>query len=210
MKESIESILEKLEGLNTIDLIERKLNVKKNTAIKKISELRKLGYVKTTGGGKQPRFYWISRIKGEKIGNLGLYDTINKNSLIKLVKPYEHRIIGRRLSIEEAIVRAIKSEDFRLIMASLALFNKIKNISRLYKLAKEENVRRKVGALYEVASRTIKTRKINDKHLKLMLNAKNEKKFIVDGLKSKDFIDLQKRWNVCIPFNKADLERYKE
>ena len=210
MKESIESILKKLEGLNTIDLIERKLNVKKNTAIKKISELRKLGYVKTTGGGKQPRFYWISRIKGEKIGNLGLYDTINKNSLIKLVKPYEHRIIGRRLSIEEAIVRAIKSEDFRLIMASLALFNKIKNISRLYKLAKEENVRRKVGALYEVASRTIKTRKINDKHLKLMLNAKNEKKFIVDGLKSKDFIDLQKRWNVCIPFNKADLERYKE
>src|SRR3989344_3068969 len=210
MKESIESILKKLEGLNTIDLIERKLNVKKNTAIKKISELRKLGYVKTTGGGKQPRFYWISRIKGEKIGNLGLYDTINKNSSIKLVKPYEHRIIGRRLSIEEAIVRAIKSEDFRLIMASLALFNKIKNISRLYKLAKEENVRRKVGALYEVASRTIKTRKINDKHLKLMLNAKNEKKFIVDGLKSKDFIDLQKRWNVCIPFNKADLERYKE
>jgi len=210
MKESIESILEKLEGLNTIDLIERKLNVKRTTAIKKISELRKLGYVETKGGGKRPRLYRISRIKREKIGNLGLYDTVNKNSPIKLVKPYEHRIIGRKLSIEEAIVRAIKSGDFRLIMASLALFNKIKNWSELYQFAKKENIRRKIGALYELTRKIMKVKSIDKKTMKLLMNAKNEKKFIVEGLKSKDFIDLQKKWNVCIPFNKADLERYKE
>ncbi|MBI2106239.1 hypothetical protein HYT56_05405 [Candidatus Woesearchaeota archaeon] len=210
MKESIESILKKLEGLNTIDLIERKLNVKKNTAIKKISELRKLGYVETRGGGKQPRLYRISRVKREKIGNLGLYDTINKNSPIKLVKPYEHRIIMGKLSIEEAIVRAIKSGNFRLIMASLALFNKIKNCSELYQFAKKENIRRKVGALYELTRKIMKVKSIDEKTMKLLMNAKNEKKFIVEGLKSKDFIDLQKKWNVFIPFNKADLERYKE
>jgi len=210
MKESIESILRKLEGLNTIDLIERKLNVKRSTAIKKISELRKLGYVETSGGGKQPRFYRIYRVKISKIGNPGLYDIINQNSPIKLSKPFEERIIGKKLSIEEAIIRAIKTENYRVVLAALALFNKIKDYSRLYELAKKENVRRKLGALYEVARRVIRTKKIDDKHLKLMLNAKNERKFIVPHAKSKDFKDIQKRWNMYIPFNKQDLWRLKE
>ena len=117
MEKSIEGILNKLEGLNTIELIAKKLNLKKSTAIKKIHELKKLGYVETSGGGKQPRLYRISRIKTQKIGNPGLYDVINKNSPIKLVKPYEHRVVGRSISIEEAIVLAVKSENFRLILA---------------------------------------------------------------------------------------------
>ena len=28
--------------------------------------------------------------------------------------------------------------------------------------------------------------------------------------KSKDFLEIQKRWNVCVPLNKADLEVYDE
>src|SRR3989344_3426331 len=118
MEKSIEGILNKLEGLSTIELIAKKLNLKKNTAIKKIHELRKLGYVETSGGGKQPRLYRISRIRIQKVGSPGLYDIINKNSPIKLSKPYEHRIVNGKLSIEEAIVRAVKSGDFRLILAS--------------------------------------------------------------------------------------------
>lgn len=210
MKLSKEKILKKIEGINTIDLIQRKLNVKRNTAIKKIHELRKLGYVETSGGGKQPRLYRISRIKIQKIGNPGLYDVINRNSPIKLVKPYEHRIVNGKLSIEETIVRAIKTGDFRLILASLALFNKVKNWARLYNLAKKENIRRKIGALYEVAKKIIRVRKMNYKMMKLMLNAKNEEKYIVKGIKSNDFKNIEKKWNVYIPFNMIDLMRYKE
>ena len=210
MNQSIESILRAIEGLNTIDLVAKKLNVKKNTAIKKLHELRKLGFVETSGGGKQPRLYRISRRKRLKIGNPGLYDVINKNSPIKLVKPYEHKIINEKLTIEEAIIRAIKSGEFRPILASLALFNKVRDWHRLYKFAKNENVRRKVGALYEVARTIIKVRKMDEKTRKLMLNAKNEKKYIVQGLRSKNFQEIEKKWKVFVPFNYADLERYNE
>ncbi|MBS3156478.1 hypothetical protein J4413_04600, partial [Candidatus Woesearchaeota archaeon] len=200
----------KLEGLSTIELIAKKLNLKKNTAIKKIHELKKLGYVETSGGGKQPRLYRISRIKTQKIGNPGLYDVINKNSPIKLVKPYEHRVVGRSISIEEAIVLAVKSENFRLILASLALFNKVKTWSKLYELAKRENVRRKTGALYELTRKIMRARKMDDKTQKLLLSAKHEKKDIIAGMHSEDFKDIEKKWNVHIPFNYNDLRRYKE
>ena len=210
MKESIEPILRKLEGLNTIDLIAKKLNVKESTAIKKIHELRKFGHVETSGGGKQPRLYRVYRNKIVKIGNPGLYDIINKNSPVKISRPYEERIVGRKLSIEEALIRAIKTEKYRVILASLALFNKVKDIPKLYKLAKKEDVRRKLGALYEVARNTIRTKKINEKHLRLMLKAKNEKAFIVPKVKSKDFKDIENKWRVYIPFNKQDLWRLKE
>ena len=210
MEKSIEGILNKLEGLSTIELIAKKLNLKKNTAIKKIHELKKLGYVETSGGGKQPSLYRISRIKTQKIGNPGLYDVINKNSPIKLVKPYEHRVVGRSISIEEAIVLAVKSENFRLILASLALFNKVKTWSKLYELAKRENVRRKTGALYELTRKIMRARKMDDKTQKLLLSAKHEKKDIIAGMHSEDFKDIEKKWNVHIPFNYNDLRRYKE
>ncbi len=209
MKQSIEYELKELEGLNTIDLVAKKLNIKKSTAIKKIWELRKLGYVETSGGGKKPRLYRVGR-KIPKVGNPGLYEVVNQNSPIKLVKPYEHRIIDKKLTIEEAIIRAIKSEEFRLILASLALFKKVENWPRLYRFAKAENVRRKVGALYDVARRIVKTRRMDKKTRRLLLNAKNEKRYIIRGLKSKNFQSIEKSWNVCIPFNMADLMRYKE
>ncbi|MBI2106863.1 hypothetical protein HYT57_02660 [Candidatus Woesearchaeota archaeon] len=210
MKESIETILKKLEGLNTISSIVKTLGIKRSTAIKKIHILKKMGYVETSGGGKQPRFYKISRIKIQKIGNPGLYEVVNENSPIKLHKPYEHRVIGKKIEVEEAIVRAIKSKEFRLILASLALFNKIKSWSRLYNYAKEENVRRKVGALYDVAKRVIRVRKMDKKTRKLLLSARNEKKHIIKNFKSKSFQDIEKEWNVFIPFNRQDLDRYEE
>ena len=82
------SILRKLKGLNTIETIQKKLNIKRSTAIKKIHELRKLNYIETSGGGKQPRLYRIHINKIVKIGNPGLYDIINKNSPIKLSRPF--------------------------------------------------------------------------------------------------------------------------
>ena len=210
MKESINDVLKKLEGLNTIGMIQKKLNVSKKTAIKKVHELRKKGYVETSGGRQQPRIYRIARIKIKKIGYPGLYDIINENSPVKLVKLYEHRIINKKLPIEEALVRAVKTEDYRVILASLALFSKIKNWSRLYQYAKQNKVRKKIGALYDVARTTIRVKKMNEKTRNLLRTAKEKNRYIVKDLKSKDFIDIEKKWKIYIPFNKTDLTRLKE
>ena len=210
MKESIYKNLERIEGMNTIDMIQKKLKVSRKTAIKKISVLRKLGFVDTSGGGKQPRIYSISRIRVKKMGYPGLYDIINKNSPVKLIKPYEYRIIDKRLSIEEAIVRAVKTEKFRVILASLALFNKIKNWSRLYEYAKQNDVRKKVGALYDVAKVVIRVRRMDKKTRNLLLGAEEKEKYIIKGAKSKDFIDIEKKWKVHVPFDRSDLMRLKE
>jgi len=210
MKESIEQVLRKLEGLNTLDLVQKKLNIRKSTAVKKLCQLRKLGFVETSGGGKQPRLYRVSRLKIKKTGNPGLYDIINQNSPIKLVKPYEHRIVGRKLSIEEGIVMAVKTENFRVVLAALALFNKIRDWSRLYHYAKKEGVRRKIGVLYDVARAVIRVRRMPKKTRKLLLRAREKGRHIIPLIKAKDFLDISREWKIYVPFNKADLARYKE
>lgn len=204
------SIISKLEGLQTIKTVQKLLNVKRSTAIKTISKLRKQGFVDTSGGYKQPRLYKISLVPKKQIGNPGLYDIINKYSPIKLVAPYEHRIINKKLTIEETIIRAILEKKPRVILTSLALFNHVKNWSRLYKYAKEANVRKKVGALYEIARLYIRVKKINKRTYNKLLAAKHEQKYIIPGLKSRSFKDIQKKWKVYIPLNDSDLRKYKE
>ena len=51
---------------------------------------------------------------------------------------------------------------------------------------------------------------MDDKTQKLLLSAKHEKKDIIAGMHSEDFKDIEKKWNVHIPFNYNDLRRYKE
>ena len=45
---------------------------------------------------------------------------------------------------------------------------------------------------------------------KALLKGKLKDKYIIKRIKSTDFKDIEKKWNVFIPFNKADLEVYKE
>ena len=45
-------LAKKLEGINTLEMARKKLNVRKSTAIKILSILRKEGFVETSGGGK--------------------------------------------------------------------------------------------------------------------------------------------------------------
>ena len=63
-----------------------------------------------------------------------LYDVINKYSRINIVKQYEIRQYSHRLSIEETIVKAIETKEFRTILAMLDLFNKVKDWKKLKKL----------------------------------------------------------------------------
>lgn len=203
------ALAKELEGLQTVETIQKKLRIKRSTALKYISLLRKEGYVKTSGGGKYKRSYWIETQRETEKGT-GYYEIINKYSPIKLVISKEIKVIGRKLSVEEIIAWAIEKREFRMILAVLALFKKVKNWPRLYQKAKERDVRRKVGALYEAAREIIKVRKMDKRIKKKLLTAKGESRFIIEGLKSKDFKDIEKKWNIFIPFNKADLRRYKE
>ncbi len=207
--ESIE-LARRLEGLQTIKSVMKKLGISRSTAIKYLHFLRKKGFVETSGGGKQPRMYKIKLISLVKTGNPGLYETINKYSRIKIVEPYEHRIIRQKVTVEGALIRAITTEKFRTILASLALFNRINNWSKLYTYAKDKDCRNKVGALHELAKQFIRVKKIDGRIRNKLLKAKDRSKYIIPKMKSDDFKDIEKKYNVFIPFNKADLERYKE
>ena len=108
------------------------------------------------------------------------------------------------------MVYAVKSRDFRLLLASLSLFRKIANWPRLYKLLKSNNLKRQAGALYDTAQRVMRTRKMAKRFRKNILPEKKERyEFIIERLKSEDFKDIEKLWRVYVPFNKEDLNAYK-
>ena len=205
-------IAKKLEGISNLDMIAKTLNVKKSTAIKMLSILRKEGFVDTSGGGKRPRLYKISplRIAGKE--HFGLYDVINKYSKVKLWEPYKHKIIDRNLSVEEAIPMAVKEgeKNFRLVLAALGLFNHIKDWSKLCRYSKEYNVARKVGALYDVARTIMKIRRMDNRTRKALLRGKDKSRFIIKPHKPKYYKEIEKIWRVYVPFHKSDLDRYGE
>lgn len=205
-------LAKKLEGLQTVSSISKRLGIKRRTVINYVSKLRKNGFLKNHSGGRKIRFYIIDPLKRKEIGYPGIYEIINKNSRIGLVTNVKYMVHGRSLSIEEVIVEAIKTNDYRIILASLDLFRKIKNWSNLKKIAVKNKIGRKIGALYDVSKKFIRVRRMDFRTRKALLNSKIDNKYIIKNLKGKlgDFKDVEKVWKVYVPFNKADLMRYKE
>ena len=96
------------------------------------------------------------------------------------------------------------------ILASLALFKRINNWTKLYRLAKENHIEKQVGALYDLTREIIKVRKMKVRFRNNSLPKKENKfEYIIPKLKSKDFKKIEKLWKVYLPFNKEDLEEYK-
>ncbi|MFH1439691.1 MAG: HTH domain-containing protein [Candidatus Woesearchaeota archaeon] len=216
----IRKLAKTLEGLYTIEMIAEKLNISRRTAINYVSSLRKQGYLTTTRGHKKLRLYRISPLKMKLDGNIGLFETINKYSNIKLNIPFHSRIHGRKFSVEEAIIEAIKTKDYRIIIAAMPLFNHIKSWSLLAKYAKENDVTNKVGALYDLTKKIVRIKKI-DKRTENSLMKNNSMKnsikrykgkvYLIPELKKeKDFKEISKKWNVIIGLRKGDLLRLKE
>lgn len=205
----IKSLAKKLDGYQTILTIQKTLKVKKRTAINYISLLRKQGYIeKTIYQPLKIRMYKISTLKKPKSG-ISLYEYINKNSKVGIVVKQDY-IIHKKLTPEEALIKAILTKRFRIILASLGLFKKIKNWSLLYKLAKKENLERKIGALYDTAKTIMKVKKIDKRTKNALLKSKTKDKYILKNFKTKDLKEIEKKWKIYIPFNKADLLIYKE
>ena len=130
-----------------------------------------------------------------------MFDILNKyNPNFKLNPWYDHQVHGK-YTVEDVIVDAIKTENFRAILATLRLFNHVTDWKRLYKLAKEKDCWQKVGALYDVARMFIKVRKMPEKYKH---NKFKEWKFYTI-LRKKNFPEISEKWHVFIPFNRNDL-----
>lgn len=199
--------IEKLEGVHNIDSIMEILKIKRNTAIKIISSLRKEGYIKTKQTKSKKRIYYISRMN--KIGGKSYYDIINKYSPVKVSESEIYKIYGREPALEEALIYAIKTKNLRLILASLSLFKHIKNWRLLFNLAKKNHDERKVNALYDLSRKFIKTRRMDKRFRNKYLPKKEKYIYIIDKLKSNNFKEIEKTWRVYLPFNSSDLEDYK-
>ena len=205
------NLAKKLEGLQTISSISKTLKINKKTAINYVSLLRKNGFVRNTFyGSRKVRMYKISNLKQKNFGYNGFYEILNKYSRVKIYSLYEKERVYTKLSIEEVIIRSIKTKNFRVILASLDLFSKIKSWIRLNYYAKRENLGRKVGALYDVARIVIRVKRMDKRIRNSLLRSKIKSKYFVKKIKSKDLNEIEKRWKVYLPFNKADLGVYKE
>ena len=203
-------LAKRLEGLQTADSIAKNLNIDRRTAINYVWKLRKSGFVETIYGRRKIRMYKISPIRPVKTGYPGLYEFLNQNSKIKIYAPYINRIYDHKPTAEEMLVKAVQTGDFRTVLSALNLFNKIEDWALLSKMAKNANIGRKIGALYDAARAIIRVRRMDERTRKSLLKSKIGNKFIIKNSRTKDLNHIEKIWNVYLPFNKADLEAYKE
>ena len=207
-----EKLAESLMGTYTLETFADRLKISKSKAIYIIYRLRKLGFVKTSYGSKNKRLYNIS-LKNKQKG-INYTEIINGASPSKsyaLVVPIDGYYVHDRIpSYEEALIYAIKQKDVRYLIASLVLFRRISDWSLLYSLAKKENLVREVVALYEVGRRTVRKLKKMPKRFIHLAQKKKASQFgyIVNGLSSDDFKDIENKWRVHVPLNYADLEEY--
>jgi len=204
----IRDLLNKLEGIQTIETVMDALEVDRKKAVYYVYRLRKKGYVKTKSLKGNKRMYNISfenRLKG-----FSYYDIINKHAPFKITISNIDKIYGTEPTYEETLIFAIKTQSFRTILASLALFRRIEDWSLLFQLAKTNRIERQIGALYDVVRKTMLTKRMSNRFRKHSLpKEKSVWGFIVPKMKSDNFKDIEKEWKIYIPFNKKDLEVYK-
>jgi hypothetical protein len=194
------------------------------SALNLLSRLKKEGYVRLSGGGRQKRIYTISS-KKTVAGENNLFDIINFYSKIKIVPLFKHEAYGD-YGVENALVDAVLTKNFRVLQASLFLFNHIKNWKKLHSIARRKNVEQEIGALYDCARAFIRTRKMPENIRKSMLAAakkikknRNQKKaakahqrkiikHILGELATNNekLKKISREWNILLPFSTQDME----
>ncbi len=195
--------INRIKGLQTIETIMQILNIKKQTAFNLVSKLKKEGYL--TASGKK-RIYKISNKKIPKQN--GMFGIINKYSKIKINPSFIHNVFGE-YKIENALVDALMTKSFRIIFSSLYLFQKIKDWKLLYQLAKKNDIVEEIGILRDLIKNYLLLSHIPKRYEKLFLIKAKKLKYIVPDIKSSNFIELQKKYNVAIPFSIKEMEELK-
>lgn len=194
-----QKLLLKLEGLHTVETVAEALSIKKQSALNLLTKFKKEGYTTVQGAGRIKRLYKISPLK-QLPRYPGMFDIINKYSPMKIQPWYDHQVHGQ-YGPEEAFIDALQTKSFRLILASLRLFNHITNWPKLYRLAKEKNCWQKIGALYMVARLFLRVRKMPIIYQKY----KPVQWQVITQLHKINFPEISRRWKVYIPFNQNDL-----
>jgi DNA-binding Lrp family transcriptional regulator len=194
--------LAKIQGLRTIEEISQILGITRQSAINLVSKLKKEGYATKTGGRQQKRIYKITIYQQTKSN--GMFDIINKYSKIKVIPLFKH-VINGEYSAENALIDAVLLRNRRVLLASLFLFNHIKDWKKLSQLAKKHNIESKIGCLYDLARTAVKTRRIPENIYKKLKTKKT--KHAVNLADNSEI--LNKEWNCLIPFSKEDLKELK-
>lgn len=201
-------ILWTLEGLQTVETVMKKLHVTRQSAINLISRLRRDGHVTRWGGGKKLRIYKITMRK-QRPRVPGMFDILNKYSPMKLNPWYDHQVHGT-YGPEEALIDAIQTKSFRAILASLHLYRHIKDWTKLRRLAKEKDCWQQIGALYEVARRFFRAKRMPHFMNEETHNKKREKRELfkyTHETKMSELIPIARKWQVALPFLRGDFEK---
>lgn len=205
-----DELLKRLDGLQTIETASELLGMSRQSTLNLLSKLKKEGYVTIwQGGGRKKRIYKITTIK-QRSRLPGMWDIINKYSPNFQPRPwYDHQVHGI-YGPEEALIDALQTQSFRIILASLRLFNHITDWPKLYRLAQEKECWQKVGALYDVARLLLRVKKMPERY-------RRQKKwlrrlFLIRDYetKEKDFYPIEQFWNVPIPFRRGDFDKVLE
>jgi hypothetical protein len=200
-----EETLRKLEGLQTLDLIMQKLDIKRQTAKNLVTKWKKQQHLTVWKKGS-PRIYKITMRK-QRPRKEGMFDILNKYSPMKLAPWYDHQVHGK-YTVENAIVDAIQTESFRAILATLRLFNHVTDWPRLYGLAKKHDCWQKVGALYDVARLHFRVRRMSEiyQHPKFRKKINLIKDY---DRKEERYIPIETKWKVAVSFRKGDIWKVK-
>ncbi|MEK6901070.1 MAG: hypothetical protein AABX37_01895 [Nanoarchaeota archaeon] len=198
--------LQVLEGLHTVETVADTLKITKQSALNLLVKLKKQQHMTVSGGGRRKRLYKITMRK-QLPRVSGMWDILNKyNPHFKLNSWYDHQVQGK-YTVEDVIVDAIETKSFRIIVATLRLFNHVTNWPKLYQNAQKKGNWQKVGALYEVAKLFFKVRQMPEKYKK---NKMIRKLFFFnehDTTTEEIFNPIEHRWKVPIPFRIGDLQK---
>ena len=206
------NVLDVIEGTWSIDSVQHKLKIDKAKAIYLLHRLRKLGYIRTNYLPNKKRIYSISLLnKQNGISYLESFNQNMPNPSLRISDTEDYFVHGRKIKAEDQLIYALKKDSVRFIISSLFLFRKIEDWSYLYRLAKKENLTRQISALYEVARIFIKKVRRMPLRFRRLTTPKKEDRylFIVKRFNSDDFKDIEKKWKVYIPLNRADLWEYR-
>ncbi|MDP3640096.1 MAG: helix-turn-helix domain-containing protein [Nanoarchaeota archaeon] len=193
-------LLWRLEGLHTVETVAEELGMSRQSALNLLSQLKKAGHVTVSGSGRRKRLYKVTLTK-QWPRVPGMWDVLNRyNPNFQLNPWYDHQVHGV-YEVEEVIIDAVQTKSFRIVLATLRLFQHVKDWKKLHRLAKEKGCWQQIGALYDVARLFLKVRKMPERYRKEKFHIW---KFL-SQLKKKNFPSIAEYWRVYVPFNKNDI-----
>lgn len=133
---------------HTVETYAKEHSIARQTALNRLSKLRKQRRVKVSGGGKQKRIYTLYTTPQQPTN--GFFDLVNKYNEEQLAEDYHHYVHGN-YTPEDAIIDGLLFGEIRKREAVKALLNHVTDWKRLFDKAKEHDLTNEVKELYKEA-----------------------------------------------------------